>query len=155
MAKSTKYRERPDEFLKELEQDQKDLVEQNRTVPHHLKVLYLDKDYWDKPLSGKVHWAGIDFSKFYPSINIGLFLENSKEYCREISQDPSLQALIGDFIHFPVDYREWQKDELEAIGLEKETKGSSWNSDGPVYRGLHSQCLSPWYRPEGKAVHLR
>lgn len=122
MLRNKLFRENINKFKdEELDHFEEETLEQNRIVHDYLKVAYLDRDYWDKPLSGKVYWARLDLRKFYPSVNPNIIRNNIKQYLPQGVYTEPFDKLLTDLLHFNVDYSDWNSEELMCVELGEAT----------------------------------
>lgn len=108
------YKKFAEEHLED--ETQKKILEQNIKLRTGLRNPYLDVEYWNKDLSGEIYWASVDFTKFYPTVNLETIKLNIQQYLGN-SYSENLGALIKDLLTFHIDTAGWQHDELEWIHI--------------------------------------
>ncbi len=116
-----------EKFLKEFnkfadedleDETQKKILEQNVKLQKGLRNAYLDVEYWDKKLSGEIYWASVDFTKFYPTVNLETIKHNIEHYLGDY-YSADFGVLLNDLLTFHIDSSGWKQDELELIHLGK------------------------------------
>ena len=101
-----------------LSQEEKEELKQEEKLPDKLKLSYLRPDYWKKK-SEKIYWLGIDFEKFYPSINLNVIRENVKTFMPYPEMSDDLYKLLGSLLTFPIDMSGCSATERSFIYLDK------------------------------------
>jgi hypothetical protein len=93
-------------------------VNENLAPSHPLKVPYLDDTYWEGRKKKKLYWAGLDFEKFYPRVNLNTVETNLISALP--FKDEGFERLLENLLKFEVNSADWAPDELEEIQLNKE-----------------------------------
>lgn len=99
-----------------LSQEDIEELKQEERMPDKLRLPYLRPNYWKKK-SEKIYWAGIDFEKFYPSINLDFIRENVKKFMPTNEMSEDLYKLLCSLLAFPVDLSGYSTEEITSIGL--------------------------------------
>lgn len=119
MSKAEKFNKTRAEFIEtEINNDiEKDALINNENFQNNLKVKYLTKGYWENRTVDKLYWAGIDFEKFYPLVNLNAIKSNIFKYTSIENQDDEFINLITQLLQFPIDLSGWTEDELGENGI--------------------------------------
>ncbi len=94
------------------------------SLQEHLKAEYrcpfVRKEYWEErePKNGKenLYWCSVDLEKFYPSVNLGIVLNNIIDFIPP-EYKGEVEILIGSMLRYSIDTTGWSSEELKAIGL--------------------------------------
>ena len=105
-----------------IDEAEKSVLDNNTSLPNNLKSKYLDKNYWGTNSSEYLHWASIDFSKFYPKVKRDAIVKNIFKYVEGAENDDGFKCLINGLLDFRIDYSGWNKDELSEIDLDEPDK---------------------------------
>jgi hypothetical protein len=80
---------------------------------------YLNKDNWSKKKTNKLYWTGLDFEKFFPSINTKFVIQNIKKHIvrdngKERDDTDLLFNLIEKMLNLSVKSNNWFENELNT-----------------------------------------
>jgi hypothetical protein len=103
-----------------LETDIEREIYQNERDNNFLDYPFLKGDYWKKGRTKEVFWAGLDYEKFFPSINPEMIISIIK---KSIVRDNGAQRddtqvlfdTIEKMFRFPIDLSGWNNEDLEEF----------------------------------------
>lgn len=96
----------------DLDEKEKAILEMNDLYPNHLKVKYLNSEYWHtNKTTGEVYWASIDLKKFYPSISMENVIKNIEKH---VKVEASFVQLIKNISEFRIDTSGWSLSDLKS-----------------------------------------
>lgn len=103
---------------KEGDFDVQKTIEDNLKMESIQQLPYLLNGYFPHKKVNCIYWASLDFKKFYPSIKISKIRDIILSILNIThSNSPELFTLINSLFDFKIDYKPWNKSELEAINL--------------------------------------
>jgi len=113
------------ELKSDLDEQENKLIEINNGLKNHpLKTLYLQDEYWVNSQKDGLFWAGLDFEKFYPTVNLNCIQENILEYLPFDYVSEEFKDFIRSILSFKVDVSGWNNVELQTISLEVKSNNS-------------------------------
>ncbi|HBN04807.1 MAG TPA: hypothetical protein DD434_03320, partial [Bacteroidales bacterium] len=114
----------PDIVNKKNENKDENDFEVQKTIDDNLKVEsseqlpYLIDGYFSHKKVNSIYWASLDFKKFYPYLKRTKIRDKVLSVLKITSSNsPELFRLICSLFNFKIEYRPWDKEELEAIDL--------------------------------------
>lgn len=103
------------------EQHDLDELEIQENIDKQHKCPFLMEDYWNttrpKGNIDKLYWCSIDLSKFYPSINVSIVVENIVK-CLPNDWMDSANRLLSSMVKFPLHKNDWSESELKALSVQ-------------------------------------
>lgn len=122
-AKIMCYEKTKESFdIAELDEAERIVYNTNEFLSNQFKSKYLEKNYWGNRSSKKLHWATIDFSKFYPKVKRSVIVKNIIKYTKGVNDDCDFILLIDRMMNFQIDHSEWNDTELFDINLTEPEK---------------------------------
>src|SRR5258708_5802498 len=118
----------------ELEDVERNLLETESNSPEDLKFPYLKSTYW-RAKKRRVFWAGVDFEKFYPRLNVAI-IQNSFRAFSPHSSDPRMCGIVEALLRFGIDSTRCTANELTLIGMKGDIENFTGLPTGLVTAGF-------------------
>lgn len=84
------------------DEKEQQLFEEN-AVASTDKILYFDKDFWPSGEHENLYWAGLDFTRFFPSVDADLVIENMGKLLAERTDVGLIIELAKKMLTYPIE----------------------------------------------------
>ena len=101
-----------DEYEEMLEADNEN------ATPHSMVQPFIQRQFWPTAFR-EVFWAGVDFERFYPRVNLHTVKQNLLKYSQlNGKHEQDLDQLLSQLLSFPLDLTGWSQMELAPVELD-------------------------------------
>jgi len=148
-----------------LDQDELDELNLQRSLPADSRCPYVDGEYWSRPFGtggkNEIYWASVDLEKFYPSVPLSACVDAIVACLPELLKAEAAQVLKM-LTQLPLDLSGWTNEELRHIELDDTRRQFHRIPTGLLVSGflanaalLHVDQIVDRELPKGTVAHFR